>query len=269
MSAVLDSKTVCTRRGAEVIPADRKPLASAGDLVVSLAGSSQEIEAALRLRYSVFAGELGARLASDRGLDRDSFDPYCDHLIVTDTTTGRVVGTYRVLLPQAANEAGCFYSDHEFRLTRLAPIRSQTVELGRSCVHPDYRSGAVIMLLWSGLGQFLSGQGCRYLIGCASVSLADGGATAANLYRKLAATHLSDPIHRVWPRDRLPIEEFDTVGEVTVPPLFKGYLRAGARLLGEPHRDPEFGVADFPMMLELESVNSRYQRRFAPDLLRN
>ena len=251
------------------VPRERGILARAGDLVVSLAETPQQMEAALRLRYGVFADELGARLNTDSGLDRDEYDPYCHHLIVTDTAHRRVVGTYRLLLPEAAGALGCFYTDRKFHLTRLAAIRDATVELGRSCVHPDYRSGTVIMLLWSGMGELLSNRPYRYLIGCASVPLADGGVWAANLYRKLVAGHLSDPAYRVWPRNRLPIEDFEPVADVATPPLFKGYLRCGARLLGEPHRDAEFQCADFPLLLELDSVNSRYQKRFAPDLLRD
>ena len=240
----------------------QRVLASAGNLSVSLAETAREIEQALRLRHRVFAGELGARIDSADGLDRDIFDPYCRHLVVRDTATDRVVGTYRVLMPEQARLLGCLYSDGEFWLTRLNPLRDSIVELGRSCVDPDYRSGAAIMLLWSGLGALLSGTGHRHLIGCVSVSLADGGALAAGLYRRLSREHLADDEFRVWPRERLATGSFETAPEPAVPALMKGYLRAGAKLLGEPHVDPEFGCADFPMMLELDALGARHRRRF-------
>lgn len=237
-------------------------LAGAGSLTVALAQSPAEIEQALRLRHRVFAGELGARIDGPDGLDRDIFDPYCRHLIVRDTASDRVVGTYRVLMPEQAKALGCLYSDGEFWLTRLNPLRDAIVELGRSCVDPEYRSGAAIMLLWSGLGALLAGSGHRHLIGCVSVPLADGGGFAANLYRRLAATHLADETLRVWPRERLAVETFEPAADVPVPALMKGYLRAGARLLGEPHVDASFGCADFPMMLDLDALGTRHRRRF-------
>jgi putative hemolysin len=92
--------------------------------------------------------------------------------------------------------------------------------------------------------------------------MADDGSFAATLYRQLARDHLADESMRVWPRDRLPVERFASLGHVPVPPLMKGYLRAGAKILGEPHRDASFGCADFPMLLSLERLERRYQRRF-------
>ncbi|RPH65274.1 MAG: GNAT family N-acetyltransferase [Burkholderiales bacterium] len=241
-------------------------LAQAGPLEVLVARERTDIERALRLRYRVFAGELGAALDGAPGIDRDVFDPYCEHLIVRDRETSEVVGTYRLLLPERAAEVGCLYSDGEFLLARLESLRPRMVELGRSCVDVDYRSGAVIMLLWSGLGTLLAQTRLRYLIGCVSVSIRDGGEFAASLYSRLARTHLADESMRVWPRRRLQIERLDRRLDVVPPPLMKGYLRAGARLLGEPHVDASFACADFPLMLGLDDLQSRYQRRFAAGL---
>jgi len=258
MSAILES----ARRPAllqPVRPALR--LASAGVLAVSVASDPHEIEQALRLRHQVFVEELGGQAAAG-GIDRDIFDPYCRHLVVRDTTRDEVVGTYRLLLPEQARTLGCLYSDGEFWLTRLNPLRDGIVELGRACVHPAWRSGAAIMLLWSGIGALLAGSGHRHLLGCVSVPLADGGAAAANLYRSLSQHHLADETLRVWPRDRLPIEAHPVQDDAPVPALMKAYLRAGAQLLGEPHRDPAFGCADFPMMLRLDQLGARYRRRF-------
>ena len=238
------------------------PLASAGSLEVRLARDDAEIERAMRLRWQVFAGELGAALGSPAGIDRDIFDPCCEHLVAIDRDSGDVVGTYRLLMPGAARRLGCLYSDGEFWLTRLDALRPRMVELGRSCVRADHRSGGVMMLLWSGLGALLARSECRYLIGCVSVPMADGGGFAANLYRELAARHLADDTLRVWPRKRLEVERHPPLAGVVPPPLVKGYLRAGACLLGEPHVDAQFNCADFPMMLDLAGLKARYQRRF-------
>lgn len=241
------------------------PIARAGDLVVTVAETPEAVEQALRLRYRVFVGELGACHGARDGIDRDIFDPYCRHLVVSDCVSGEVVGTYRVMLPEQARLLGCLYSDREFWLTRLNPLRESIVELGRACVHPDYRTGATIMLLWSGIGALLASCGHRHLLGCVSVPLADGGAHASRLYHSLARRHLADETLRVWPRQRLDLGDApgpDAAGEAAIPPLMRGYLRAGAKLLGEPSRDDEFGCADFPMMLRLDELTGRYQRRF-------
>lgn len=248
------------RHAASPVPAG--PLASAGALEVRLARDDAEIERAMRLRWQVFAGELGAALGSPAGVDRDIFDPYCEHLVVIDRDSGDVIGTYRLLMPGAARRIGCLYSDGEFWLTRLDALRPKMVELGRSCVRADHRSGGVMMLLWSGLGALLARSEVRYLIGCVSVPMADGGGFAANLYRELASSHLADDTLRVWPRERLEVERHPHVAGVVPPPLVKGYLRAGACLLGEPHVDAQFNCADFPMMLDLAGLKARYQRRF-------
>ncbi len=240
-----------------------RELARAGSLVARLALHDAEIEAVQRLRFGVFARELGARLESHGdGLDRDRFDAFCQHLLVEDTAIGEVVGTYRLMLPEQARLAGALYTDGEFVTDRLAPIRDDIVELGRSCVRADYRSGTVIMLLWAGLGELLGRLPHRYLIGCASVSTTDGGHFAATLYRRLQETHAGPEALRVFPRERLPIESLLHGCDVVVPPLVKGYLRAGGQLIGEPHHDRAFGCADFPLLLSLERLEGRYSRRF-------
>ena len=149
---------------------------------VSLAQSEAEVREAQRLRYKVFVEEFGARLQTslpDHDVDR--YDGHCEHLIVREQISGRVIGTYRMLLPETAQRLGGYYSESEFNLTRLRNLRSRTVEVGRSCVHRDYRSGGVIAMLWSGLAQYMLRSGRDYLIGCASIGMGDGGHNAANV----------------------------------------------------------------------------------------
>ena len=159
---------------------------SVSKLTVSLASTPEEVREVQRLRYKVFIETMGlSALANADGLDSDEFDSYCDHLIVRDTNTLRVVGTYRVMSPHAARSMGRYYSEQEFDLGRLDNLRSSIAEAGRACIDPEYRSGSVIMLLWAGLAAFMRRERCDYLMGCASVSLADGGHNAAALYHSL------------------------------------------------------------------------------------
>jgi putative hemolysin len=230
---------------------------------VGLALTGREIEEAQRLRYRVFAGELGARIhARTPGIDADFYDPHCEHLIVRDEQTGKVVGTYRILTPQAAHKVGSYYTENEFDLTRLQHLRNGMVEVGRSCIHPDYRNGTVIALLWGKLAEFMQHGGYRYLIGCASIGMADGGHNAANLFVQLIDSHIAPLEYRVFPRDRLPFERLVTGHAAEVPPLLKGYLRAGAWICGDPAWDPDFNTADLPLLLPMERISPRYARHF-------
>jgi putative hemolysin len=233
---------------------------------VGLALNEREIEEAQRLRYRVFAEELGAKIHSRvAGVDADFYDPHCEHLIVRDESVagaGRIVGTYRILTPEAATKVGCYYTENEFDLTRLQHLRSGMVEIGRSCIHPDYRSGAVIALLWGRLAEFMLKHEYRYLIGCASISMADGGHNAANLFVQMIDAHIAPLEYRVFPRDRLPFERLVTGHAAEVPPLLKGYLRAGAWICGDPAWDPDFNTADLPLLLPMERISPRYARHF-------
>ncbi len=230
-------------------------------LAVGFAHGQSEILDAQRLRYRVFAGEMGANLPSRTpGVDHDIYDPYCRHLIVRETQTGEIVGTYRILTPENARHIG-YYSENEFDLTRLQHLRSRLVEIGRSCVHPDYRTGATISLLWSGLAQFMVANGHDYLIGCASISMADGGHGAASLYNRLSE-HLGPQEYRVFPRCPLPLAALQQDRPALTPPLIKGYLRAGAWICGEPAWDPDFNTADLPILMPMAKVARRYAKHY-------
>lgn len=236
---------------------------SSARLHVSLASCDSEILEAQKLRYRVFAEELGARPPTRTpGVDRDLYDPYCEHLIVRDEAQGRLVGTYRILPPTAARRVGGYYSENEFDLTRLLHLRPRLVEIGRSCIDADYRSGAVIALLWSGLARYMHENGYDYLIGCASISMADGGHHAASLYNRIGEAHASPQEYRVFPRCPLPLEKLrrDIPGDA--PPLIKGYLRAGAWICGAPAWDPDFNTADLPILMPMRQVTGRYARHF-------
>ena len=230
---------------------------------VSLAIDDNEIREAQRLRHQVFAEEMGARLSTVLpGHDIDLYDPYCDHLLVRELTHGEVVGTYRILPPDAARRVGSYYSEQEFDLTRLHALRPRMAELGRSCVHRDHRSGGVIARLWLGLADYMTHYGHETIIGCASIGMADGGHAAASVYRQIGQRHLAPVELHAHPRYRLPVESLDDGQTAALPPLIKGYTRLGAMVCGEPAWDPDFNTADLLMLLPMAQLNRSYARRF-------
>ncbi|WP_245640614.1 GNAT family N-acetyltransferase [Polynucleobacter sinensis] len=232
-------------------------------LQIAWANSPSEIKEAQRLRYKVFAEEMGANLPKNtENLDIDDFDTYCDHLLIRDQETLKVVGTYRVLPPHKALEIGRLYSDSEFDLSRLNHLRPKLVELGRSCVHKDYRSGAVIMALWSGLAQYMQKNDYEIMLGCASIPMADGGHFAASLYNSLSNEQMAPVENHAFPRLPLPLDRLNGGLEVEPPPLIKGYLKLGAKICSAPAWDPEFNTADVLTMLRLSEINPRYAKHF-------
>ena len=240
-------------------------------LDVVWARDEEDVRQAQRLRYEVFVHEMGARLTLPAGApprhDIDMFDAYCEHLLVRtgrgpDGEPGTVIGTYRVLTPAAARRIGGLYSDTEFDLTRLRPLRSRMVELGRSCVHPDHRSGGAILALWSALAEFMQRNDLDTMVGCASVSMRDGGHMAASLWKQLSRTHLAPIEWQVSPRLALPVDELQNDLDVEAPALIKGYLRCGAKVLGAPAWDPDFNTADLPLLLRTEDLPARYRKHF-------
>jgi putative hemolysin len=232
-------------------------------IAFSMAKTGAEVEEAQRVRYQVFAEEMGAKLPSaSEGLDRDRFDKYCEHLLVRDLENDKVVGTYRIMPPEQARQAGSYYSETEFDLSNLADLRDSIVELGRSCVHPDYRDGTTITQLWSGLADYIGKHDYEYLIGCASISMADGGHFAASVYNKIHKLHAAPAEYHVTPRNRLPLETLNQDMEVIIPPLIKGYLRLGAYICGEPAWDADFNCADVFIIMPVERLAARYAKHF-------
>lgn len=249
-------------------PAPAKAAATErGALVVSWAKHQTEVREVQRLRYRVFAEEMGARLNSTMpGHDIDLFDNFCEHLLVRDEVTREVVGTYRLLTPVQAGRVGSTYSDLEFDLTRLRGLRERMVELGRSCVHPDYRTGGVIMALWGALAEFMVRNKLDTMIGCASIPMLHNGIpsgdVAASIWQQLKTTHLAPIEHQVRPRLALPVDRLDCSLAVEPPALIKGYLRLGAKILGAPAWDPDFNTADLPMLMRISDLPARYRKHF-------
>jgi putative hemolysin len=245
---------------AEAQPADDRT----APYTVTVTRRSDDIRSAQRLRHQIFAGEFGAITPGPVGLDADGFDEAADHVIVWHTAhPGRpaeAVATYRLLPPQP--RVCGLYAETEFDLSRVSALLPFTVEGGRSCVRADHRNGATMSLLWSAIAQYMMRGGHRYLIGCSSIPLTDGGELAAGVWHDVRMSHLdtrwSCPPRRPWAPGPPP------PAVVRFPSLLKGYLRLGATVLGAPAHDPLFNCADLLILLDLQNADQRYLRRFLP-----
>ena len=237
-------------------------LSPAAGLRVRLARTRGDVRRAQHLRHAVFVGEMGAHVPeAPPGLDRDRFDAFCDHLIVCEPTTERVVGTYRILPPAQRERAGGWYCGREFDVSGLEIFFGRTVEIGRACVAPEYRSGHAIALLWAGLLRYVLERGYQYMIGCVSIGTGDGGHIAASVCRALLQNHLAPPEWHVAPRRAFALEGWREVADPPMPPLLKGYLRLGAHACGAPAWDGDFNTADVLMVLSLSDIAPRYVHR--------
>ncbi|MCK5884913.1 MAG: GNAT family N-acetyltransferase, partial [Alcanivorax sp.] len=195
-------------------------------------------------------------------LDRDRFDKHCLHLVVRDNQSGEIVGYTRVLPGERLHRTGGFYSSGEFDLSMLRHLDGRVAEIGRTCIHPAHRGGAVITVLWARLAQYMLENDVRYLLGCASIALSEGYNVAA-IQRRISERHLSDATLRVQPHlrlERLPGSADDD--NVKMPPLLKAYLRMGARVCGEPCWDPDFNCLDFFVLMAVDDLPARYVQHF-------
>lgn len=237
------------------------------------AGNLDEVREAQRLRYDVFVNEMGASIPMViPGHDIDIYDDYCEHLLVKNLEEDQIVGTYRLLTPAQSSLVGKLYSDNEFDLSRLNHLRPHMVELGRSCVHPDFRTGSVILALWGGLVDFMQQNHLEYMIGCASIpmNIQNGSiepmqahSAAASIWQKLSSSqYMASPELQVTPRLPLPLELSEYQSDAEPPALIKGYLRLGAKILGAPAWDPEFNTADLPLLMNISDLPYRYRKHF-------
>ncbi|MDD5760970.1 MAG: GNAT family N-acetyltransferase [bacterium] len=238
-------------------------------LELRLASNRSERLEAQRLRFEVFNMELHLGLTSSlaSGLDQDAHDGHCDHLLVIDTDRDCLVGTYRILSFDRVPSFG-FYSESEFDLTNVKRSGLRLLELGRSCVALEYRDGRVISLLFRGIAEYLRRTNADALMGCASIHGTDLP-ELASIREMLSQRFLSDTSLRVYPRrgfDIPPLPRSAPVDEASafrsLPPLFKGYLRMGAKVCGPPAYDRQFGTTDFFVLAKTRDIVGRYSRRF-------
>jgi putative hemolysin len=250
-----------------------------------LARSAEEVRRAQQLRFEVFNLELGEGLAESytTGLDIDPFDEFCDHLVVEELATSKIVGTYRLQTGQLAAANLGYYSEREFDFAPYEPFRCETVELGRACVHVDHRNFNLLHLLWRGIARYAVERNARFLIGCSSISSqnpADGIVVYQKLQPYLVAralrTHPRAQFRVVaptcwgnagWfgisPNEELPGSSAFAKATVDRPTpatagassrLLRAYLTIGAKICGPPAIDREFGTIDFLTLLDLHKL---------------
>jgi putative hemolysin len=242
-------------------------------LEVKLAENQLEIERALALRYDVFNLEMGEGLpqSSATRKDRDEYDLYCQHLVVIDKSNEeKTVGTYRILTRKAARDNIGFYSENEFDITSIYNLPDEIAEVGRSCVHPDYRDGSVISLLWQGLAEFMIKQDVRYLMGCGSIHSVDPEVASKSYAFLKEKDAIASDEFRVYPNPdyRLPgfssefkIEDLKAISK-SIPPLIKGYIRLGAKICGAPALDAVFGTTDVFILFDRKEITERYAKHY-------
>ncbi|HBG30107.1 MAG TPA: hemolysin [Gammaproteobacteria bacterium] len=232
-------------------------------LKVRMAQHLDEIRDAQRLRYRIFAEEMGAKLHTlVPGHDVDEFDDYCQHLLVWDESAEMIAGYTRVLLHEDAQRAGRFYSETEFHLGTVLARSGRFMELGRTCIHPNYRNGLTIATLWMGVAEILQSQRYDYLIGCCSIGLDRGIAAVHALIGQLRHEQLLDASLEIRARHRLPPFDGADQQAAPMPPLLKAYFRLGAQISADPCWDEDFNVADVFILLDQQRVAQRYARHF-------
>jgi putative hemolysin len=231
---------------------------------ISLAQSPDDLIECQRLRFNVFNLELGEGLSiSERsGLDIDPFDSCCDHLMVRDLETGKLVGTYRLQTGEVARRNLGYYGDQIFDFSVYEAVRKEMLELGRACVHIDYRNIMVLHALWKGIAIYATRHDARYLLGCSSISSQDENYGMA-LYKTLKDKYLVEPSLRTVPQPGHICQSTGAPVEVTRPPrLFRAYLEISGRVCSPPAIDREFKTIDFLTLVDLARLPDRVRTRF-------
>lgn len=251
------------------------PLLKSGTLEVRLAQSEEDVKAAQLLRYEVFYEECGARPDETMGhlkLDASRIDDFCDVLLVIDHAHNKIVGTYRFMLREAALHYGSYFTSTEFDISKLVAYPGQIMELGRSCVHKDYRTKPTMQLLWRGIGAYIQLNQVTLCFGCASFI-----GTDVSKYRQALAYlhhyHLAPPEIRAralppshQDMNLAPKVEIDKKEAMRqLPPLIKGYLRVGGFIGEGAFVDPSFNSIDVCIIVKRETVTERYSQRYTPD----
>lgn len=251
-------------------PGERPPAAIAhGRYQVRYAATLAELDAVLRLRFKIFNLEMGEGLeeSAATGRDEDPFDATCHHLLVEDTRSGTIVGTYRIQTAEMAAQGGLgFYSAGEFDLTALpADVVAQSVEVGRACIDREHRNRQVLFLLWKGLAAYMVHNRKRFLFGCCSLTTQDPADGLAALAFLTGAGHLHPSIAvPAMPGFECPgtMPDPASVAELELPILFRTYLRYRARVCSTPAIDRAFRTIDFLVLFDVEAMDEHSHQMF-------
>ena len=240
------------------------------DFEIKIAQTSDEIQAAQRLRFDVFHGEnkVENQGGENYGLDYDNYDSISKHLIIIDKAKNFIVGTYRLLFSTDVNSIG-FQSEKIYDINNIKKIDGALLELSRSCIHKEYRNAAVINLLWNGIAWQVKERNVKYIFGCPRLNSSEPS-EVSEAFSLLKQKYYSDEQYRVYP---LPGQEFKDLDEGApiinqrqtfrrLSPLIKGYLHIGALVCGYPAIYSKFGTIVFFMLLPTEKMISPYKRHF-------
>lgn len=243
-----------------------------GNVFLKLAGNNEELKKAQILRQFVFFEETKGATEPSGKIDSDEFDEFCEHLLVVDDTDPndhKVVGTYRLLRRTPDKQVKKFYTQTEFDISKLVNSKYNLLELGRSCIHPTYRDGKVIQLLWKGIGMFIAKHQINYLFGCGSFN---GKNPEEHKLGLSYLHHYHSAPDEIAPEARpevagkfnlLKIDEFDKKqGFMSLPPLLKGYLRAGCQIGKGCVIDDICETVDVCILLDTASISKRYSEHF-------
>lgn len=233
------------------------------------------IKKAQKLRYKVFCEEIGAKPDNVTDLiDADAYDEHCDHLIVYDHTNNaddpEVIGNYRLLRFDAMKKIGRFYTESEFDVSCLYDLDRNLLELGRSCVHPEHRTGNVMQLLWKGLGRYIDYHKITLMFGCASFHGSDPEQHLAGLSylhhfhlapENMCPTPLPESAAdiKLIPKDELDVKR----SFASLPTLIKGYLRLGGCIGNGPALDFKCNTTDVCILVDRLTVSDRYVNKFS------
>lgn len=232
--------------------------AQSGTYRLEFVQDANGLDAVQRLRYQVFNLELneGLEHSHETGRDQDRFDAHCHHLLVRESATGEVVGTYRMQTGAMAAAGEGFYAATEFDLTGLPPAVLQSgLEIGRACIARDHRNLKVLYLLWQGLGRYLSHNRLGFLFGCCSLTSQDPQ-EATRVYRKLEANGQLDDRCRISPLPALAcLVAEPKPGPAHIPRLMRAYLSLGATICSEPAIDRVFGTVDYLALFDLATMS--------------
>ncbi len=235
---------------------------------VKIASNRKEIEKALRLRFDVFNIELGEGLEKSfqTYMDEDEYDAQCHHLIVLENSTSEVIGTYRMQDNQMAESGNGFYTAQEFEILQLPiDVLTNSVELGRACIHRDHRSGRVLYLLWRGLAKYVGLSSKRYLFGCCSITSQNPaeGEAVYNYLKETGAYHSTLNISVQANYECLSLAAHYTYNEaVSLPQLFKLYMDLGTKVCSKPALDQTFKTIDYLILLDKESLSEQSKALF-------
>ena len=248
----------------------------AGHLHIRLAETPDEIRASQRLRFRVFCEEMSAKPSLEMQRTRrefDSYDEFCDHLLVFDRERGSgpagVIGTYRLMRREGASRRGHFYTSGEYDIQPLVDLPGAILELGRSCVHREYRTRAIMQILWRGIAEYVGFHDIEVMFGCGSLPGTDPQELAMPL-SYLHHYHLAPPAlrpralpERYAAMDLLPADAVDAALALkTLPPLVKGYLRLGGFVGDGAVVDHEFGTTDVCVVVKTDLVTEKYYKHY-------